>query len=166
MRKSLINKLPPAKNTSIQVARVQTIDNIFSLVKKGVRDSVPQADLIAWSLIDRDEIKTCYNVWEFLKKNVRYEKEGKELQTIKTLSRLLTQDKKGDCKHFSTATASLLTALKIPFVYRLVSFNYYAPTPTHIYIVAKINGEEIPIDCVLNKFNSEPAYKYKTDYKC
>ena len=163
---TLVNKLPQSKNTSLHIARVQSIENIFSLVKRGVRDSVPQAQKIAWGLADRDKIKTCFNVWEFLKNNVRYEKESKELQTIKTLSRLLTQDKKGDCKHFSTATASLLTALNIPFFYRLVSFNYYSPSPTHIYIVAKINGEEIPIDCVLNNFNYEHSYKHKTDYKC
>jgi hypothetical protein len=130
-----------------------------------VKDSKAQADLLAWYFVGKNQITTCYNIWKFLRANIQYEKESKELQTIKTLSRLLTQDKKGDCKHLSTATASLLTSLKIPFVYRLVGFNYFDQTPTHIFIVAKINGREIPIDCCLKTFNTEPSYKHKTDYK-
>jgi hypothetical protein len=148
------------------VARKQTVEDIFELVKRGVRDSQAQAQLIAWYFVGENKKQTCYNIWQFLKNNIRYERETKDLQTVKTLSRLLKQDKKGDCKHFSTAVGCLLTQLNIPFVFRLVSFNYYDSTPTHIYVVAKVNGEDVYIDCVLNEFNSESAYKSKTDKKC
>ena len=161
----ILDSLPKSKNSSLFVVEKQTTNDILKLVKRGVKDSKEQARSIAWYFQNKNKVQACKNIWSFLKSSIVYEKETKDLQTIKTLSRLLTQDKKGDCKHFSTATATLLSSLNIPYYYRLVSFNYYDKTPTHIYIVALVNNREIPIDCCMNTFNSEPSYKHKTDYK-
>lgn len=161
----ILDSLPKSKNSSLFVVEKQTTNDILKLVKRGVKDSKEQARSIAWYFQNKNKIQVCKNIWSFLKSSIIYEKETKDLQTIKTLSRLLTQDKKGDCKHFSTATATLLSSLNIPYYYRLVSFNYYDKTPTHIYIVALVNNREIPIDCCLHTFNSEPSYKHKQDYK-
>ena len=164
MKYSFVNKLPQATGSSLLVSRSQSIEDILSLVKKGVKDSYFQAKRISSFFERENKIDSCYAIWKFLKTNVEYQRESKELQTVKTLSRLLLMDRKGDCKHFSTAVATLLTSLNIPFFFRLVSFNHFDKSPTHIYIVANINGKKIPIDCCLKKFNTEPPYKYKTDY--
>lgn len=161
----ILDSLPNSLNSSLFVVEKQTTEDILRLVKRGVKDSKEQAKIISWYFNSTNKKQACKNIWTFLRDNVKYEKESKDLQTIKTLSRLLTQDKKGDCKHYSTATATLLNSLNIPFFYRLVSFNFYDKTPTHIYIVAQVKGENVYIDCVLNKFDQEPSYKHKQDYK-
>lgn len=162
-----LKNLPPARMASITVANRQTVNDIARLIQKGVNDSTDQAAAIATMFKGGTREETCYRIWKFLKKNIRYQKEPGEIQTVKTLSRLLLVDKVGDCKHFSTATAAICKALNIPVRLRLVSFNYWNKQPTHIYCVVKDErGRDIFVDCVIDSYNSEPAYKHKIDLPC
>lgn len=159
--------LPRPNGRSIVVVNRQTVEDISGLMKRGVKDSKEQAESIAWMFRGRSKRDTCGNIWNYLKKNVRYEKESPEVQSVKTLSRLLVTDKKGDCKHLATAAAALCKALNIRCHFRLVSFDYSNPTPTHVYTVAyDDHGSPIYIDAVIKRFDEEPAYKHKTDVKC
>lgn len=159
--------LPPARMSSLTVANRQTVSDITRLIQRGVKESTVQAQSIAPLFKGRNREDTCYRIWKYLKSNVRNKKEPGELQTVKTLSRLLLVDKHGDCKHYTTAVAAICKALRIPVHLRLVSFNYWNSQPTHIYAVAySENGSPIYVDCVLDGFNEEPGYKHKTDVQC
>ena len=153
------------KYKDILIVRNQNTSQIAGAVVKAIKDSETQANLIAPYLKGNSRLQTLNNVWKFSKNNIQYERESNNLQTAKTLSRIIA-DKKGDCKHFSTTIASLLRALNIPFKLRLISQNYFSPEPTHIYVVSYVNGKEISIDGVLKKFGTEASYKYKYDIKC
>ena len=153
------------KYKDILVVRNQNTSQIAGAVVKAIKDSEQQAKLIAPYLKGNNRLQTLNNVWKFSKNNIEYERESNNLQTAKTLSRIIA-DKKGDCKHFSTTIASLLRALNIPFKLRLISQNYFSPEPTHIYVVSYANGKEIAVDGVLKNFGTEAGYKYKYDIKC
>ena len=88
MNLEFVNKLPQATGSSLLVSRSQSIEDILSLVKKGVKDSYFQAKRISSFFERENKIDSCYAIWKFLKTNVEYQRESKELQTVKTLSRL------------------------------------------------------------------------------
>jgi hypothetical protein len=105
----------------------------------------------------KDTKETCYNIWKFLKINIRYEADG-EYQIVRLPSALLAT-KVGDCKSFSVFTSAVLTNLGIPNHYVMTSYGK-DPTPSHIYVVT---DSGIICDAVWNQFNAEktPTYRYK-----
>lgn len=106
---------------------------------------------------------TCQAIWEFTHYNLNYKAEP-NLQTVKTLSKILydgANHKGNDCKHFSCFEAGILEALNIPYFYRFAAYS--GKIPTHVYVVAKVDGNEIIMDAVLPYFDSEKDYTYKID---
>jgi hypothetical protein len=101
--------------------------------------------------------ETCQNIWNFLKKNIRYEADG-EYQIVRLPSALLAT-RVGDCKSFSVFTSAVLTNLGIPNHYMMTSYSK-DPTPSHIYVMT---DSGIICDAVWNQFNAEktPTYRYK-----
>lgn len=139
----------------------QSTDDLLNGVIRAIKDSEEQARHIAPLFRRKDDLTTCYLIFEFLKKNVRYQRESKDGQTVRTVARIL-HDKNGDCKHYTIFAASILRALGIPYKLRLISQDFYNSEPTHIYVVC---NNDIVLDPVLKQFNNEAAYKYKYDYK-
>ena len=131
---------------------------------KAIKESKEQAAIIAPYLKGKNKQQTLKNIFNFCKKNVKYVREPNELQTAKTLPRILA-DKQGDCKHYATLVASLCKALNIPVKLRLISQNFFNPEPTHIYAVSGIGSVEIVVDPVLKQFGNEAIYRYKYDVK-
>lgn len=102
--------------------------------------------------------QTAFNIWKFLRYNLRYKADSNSQQNIKLPSALLRTGY-GDCKSFSLFTGAILTALGIPFKYVYVSYDPGNKTPSHVYVQLD-NG--IIIDGVYSYFNREkaPAHKY------
>ena len=99
-------------------------------------------------------------IWKFTKKEINYKVDPKGEQFIKTPS-VIWAHREGDCKSYSLLIASLLQNLKIPYVYRFVSYspiNNY----THVYIKAG-NNLEYTLDCCMSEFNKEKKFTYKKD---
>lgn len=100
---------------------------------------------------------------QFCHYNLNYKAEP-ETQTVKTLASILSDaaGKKGnDCKHFSGFEASVLDALGINCFYRFAAYS--GKIPTHVYVVALIDGKEIIMDACLPYFDTESKYTYKVD---
>lgn len=146
------------------VTKNQTAKDIAGAIVKSIKDSGTTANLIAPLLKGKNKYETCKNIFTFTKNNIKYVKEGKDLQTAKTVARVLA-DKYGDCKHMATVCYSLCKSLNIPCRLRLISQNFYNADPTHIYCIAIVNGQTVIIDPVLNSFDSEARYYYKYDIK-
>jgi len=152
--------LPKFRNEKIITNQnTQDIVKLILLTEKKNRNT---AKKISKLFKGDNNFETCKKIFDYLKRNFKYEKESEEQQTTKSLERFIF-DKKGDCKHFAIFVISILNALNIPCFFRLISQNYYSKLPKHIYAVALINGNEIIIDAVTDNFNCEPAYKYKFD---
>lgn len=111
----------------------------------------------AWA---KANLKEAAKVWRFVKDNIKYKLDPTGTQLIKTPS-VTIRDGYGDCKAYSILIASLLKNLNIPFVFRLVTYDPSNTDVTHIYVVAKIGREEIPLDACLNRFGVEKKPYYQ-----
>lgn len=147
------------------VTPIQTTKDITKAIIKGIKESLPQAKASADKFKGSTKVQTLNNLWQHLKYRYNYKAEPTEYQTVKTLSRIYRDRTKGnDCKHFTTFITVYCLTHKIPVMLRLVSFKTYDRTPTHIYPVAIVNGNEIPVDAVINQFGvNPPGIKYKKD---
>ena len=108
-------------------------------------------------------METCNNIWQFLKRNIRYKKDPPGVQWVKSPARTW-EDKFCDCKSYAVFIGSLLTCLKIKCVFRFVSFDSSSRLPTHVYIAVPNGRKEIIIDDVIDSFNTEVPYTYKQDH--
>ncbi|MBK6860996.1 MAG: transglutaminase domain-containing protein [Saprospiraceae bacterium] len=102
-----------------------------------------------------------YEIWHFVHKNIRYVADRPGLEKVKD-PRQTWKDGYGDCKSFSLFLASILRCLKIKYKYRFVSYGRNAE-PTHVYVVATINNQEVILDSVHDKFDEEVDYSKKWD---
>jgi len=114
---------------------------------------------------DPNNDKVAANIFNFIKKNIRYVIETEKRQTTKSPA-ILFHTKKGDCKNYSNFAAGIFKALNIPYFYRFAGYDYLNNTPTHVYIVYyDNNGNEKVFDAVLKNLGDEAPYKYKLDKK-
>lgn len=107
-----------------------------------------------------DDLTTSRKIWDFLKKEIKYEKDPVGRQDIRLPGRFVAEGK-GDCKSYSLFTAAILQNLGIPYSFRYASYTPSDPTPQHVYIVT---DSGIIIDAVWSHFNSEKKYSHKKDY--
>lgn len=107
----------------------------------------------------------CAFIFEWVDDNIDYKVDPNGEQWIKTPARLIS-DGVGDCKSFSILICSFLTHYGIDNMFRFVA--YKGSDYTHVYPVAVIDGEEIPLDVVAYKqrgieIGNELKYKKKYD---
>lgn len=140
----------------------QTAKDISNAIIKSIKESKEQADIIAPMIKGSTKINSLKNMFTFCKNNIKYKKESKDIQTARTLGRILKM-KEGDCKHYTTTIASLCKSLNIPIKLRLISQDLFSNEPTHIYCVSKLNGVDYIIDPVLTEFNKQANYTKKYD---
>ena len=108
-------------------------------------------------------LDTANNIWRYLR-SLKYVKDPTGYQFIKLPKKLTSSS--GDCKSFSLLTAAILQELQMPVKFRYASYDKNDPTPSHVYTVTENEqGQEIIIDGVYTKFNTEVPYKHKKDYK-
>ena len=120
------------------------------------------AKLIANKFKGSTPKQTCRNIFDFIKSNIAYKIEPANLQTTKSLQRLIS-DGYGDCKHYSGLFAAILSACNIKYHYRFASYKA-DKTPTHVYVVAYDNqNNPIVCDAVLSSFGDEKPFTYKID---
>jgi hypothetical protein len=120
-------------------------------------NAIHQTKAIAQKFKGASTRDTCYNIWKYLKNNIRYKEDGLENQNIKLPSRFL-KDKSGDCKSYSLFTAAVLANLGINSSWTYASYNS-DPTPQHVYITTA-NGTIV--DGVWTGFDKEKRPTYKT----
>jgi len=158
----------PKYNTEV-IRGTQNARNIANQVKRAIIDSKPQAEAIAFNFKGKNPLMSCFNVYNYCRTQIKYQKESANLQTAKTLTRILTDKKNGysygDCKHYTIFCSSILRALGIKTYLRLISQNFYNAEPTHIYCVAVINNKEVIVDGCMKTFDNEAQYKYKYNLK-
>lgn len=127
-------------------------------------DTVPPS--LLRMVADCDNENTAYNIFVWVTDNIRYKKDPDGEQWIKTPARII-YDGCGDCKSMTILICSVLSLLGVKNKFRFVSYdgttNY-----SHVYTVAIIDGEEVPVDVVAWKqkgveFGNEVKYTNKKD---
>ncbi|TAN12346.1 MAG: hypothetical protein EPN37_15595 [Chitinophagaceae bacterium] len=154
--------IPAAHNKFIQIKKRYSTGDIVDEVLQCFRESSWQLKEFAPYLRGENVKETCGNVWNFLKKNVKYKVDPEEVQWVKEPAKTW-EDKQCDCKSYSIFIASCLKNLGIKGCFRFVSFND-EPEPTHVYIIVRNQGQDIIIDDVMPQFNKEAQYISKKDY--
>jgi len=110
--------------------------------------------------------ETCENVFDFIKDNIRYQKDPSGHEQVKSPGRLWEM-KEGDCKSMAIFIASILKNLGVPYVYRFAHYPNgieWDQDVNHVFVVADPWGKGIIIDPVTNYFNYEEPYSYAEDW--
>lgn len=155
-------RVPYPDFKSKTITKLQSVDDIEKCVKECSRASLPYCAGYAYGFKGKDTVETCYKVWSFLRRYFTYEEEEEELQSARTVNRIL-YDPTGDCKHYSTFAYCTLKALGVDTNFRLCQYKN-RDAPTHIYVVARDpKGREIIIDGTLSQFNEETDSEYIFD---
>lgn len=111
---------------------------------------------------ERDIEKTLYNVWKWVRQNVKYVLDPLGEQNIKSPSAAYKFT--GDCKSRSLFITSVLKNLGIPYAYRFASYTGAYPY-THVYVIAKPrNGHSYIMDPDMVHFNIQKPTRYFIDY--
>jgi len=115
--------------------------------------------------------QSAFKVWYFIRHRINYVKDPAGMQIIQLPQALIKRgykangnNKGGDCKSMSLAVASIMYNLGAQNI-RLRYAGYFGNEPTHVYAVIKLNGRDVAIDPVIDKFDYEKPYKFKKDYK-
>ena len=108
---------------------------------------------------------TLRELWNFTKKNLRYVRDKGNHEVINSAACTWhRRDIGSDCKSFTIFIASLLYHLGIPYKLRLIWQDSANPGLAHIYPVALVDGREIPVDAVYDRFGKEVEYYKKQDF--
>ena len=157
----VLSYLPQSNGMDKLLMTHQNTDDLAKAIAKSHHQNLKYAKEIAFLFKGSDDVDSCKNIFNFIKKYVPYSIEPAEKQCIKTLPRMLDDARKkigSDCKMYSVLIGTILKSLNIPFKYRLA--GYTTDYPQHIYCVNNM----CTIDAVLPFFNNEKKpYKYKQD---
>jgi len=171
---ALLNYLPQYQGKEKILKDQQNTDDIIKEILKGHNQYSSQYKNISSFFIGSTPKKTLNNIWDFLKKEVKYKVEPESKQTIKSPSAIIATGRTtgSDCKNYSLFTAGILNNInktgiqKIPFCFRFTGYKFFDSNPQHVFIVAYPGTDsEIWCDAVLNKFDYKKPYTIKIDKK-
>ena len=147
-----------------KITENQKADQIIEYLCIAAKDSVKDYAALRRKFNSKDKLKCLEKIYDYTQDNFIYYKEPPEKQNVRTAARV-NSDKYIDCKGYSTFILSCLNACNIPARYRLASYNFFDKTPTHVYVIATVNGKDYVLDGVIKEFNKEAVYKSSFDVK-
>jgi len=170
-RIDLLHNLSPYQGNKCLIVRYQDTKDIIKALQDAHKNNASEYDKIAprfWNGNKKALLKRLFN---FCKKNIRYEIETDQNQTIKTPGAILAQGK-GDCKHYASFINGVVSACNrkyncnIDNYFRFSGYKIGATEPQHVFAVVKnADGEEIWIDPVLENFNEHKETTFEQDKK-
>jgi hypothetical protein len=170
LKSTLIGRLNPYGNNKKVIVHDQGTDDIIKSILAAHKIYASEYDKIADYFWTGDIKSTCQNIWNFLKKNIKYHIESESQQKIMSPTAILTLAK-NDCKNYALFINGVLNSLQRKgkfnnkIVYRFASYKLLDEIPHHVFTVAiDDNGNEIWIDPVLSTFNNKKTYYHKIDY--
>ncbi len=135
--------------------------DIITALESNYKTAFNQCREFAKTLQGATNEDTARNIFNFIKKNVKYVRDANETQNIKLPSRFIA-DGTGDCKSYSLFTAGCLGALNMPVKFVYASYMASDATPTHVYVETKNDdGSPVIIDAVYGIFNAEKKAEHK-----
>jgi hypothetical protein len=165
----LLKVLTPFDNQKKVLVYNQGVGDIINALIDAHYKNRNQYDLIYSYFVGDNPEETANNVFNYLKKNVKYVIESDDNQLIKSPAAIIATGKSGsDCKNYALFSAGILDAyrrnegLDFDLYFRFASYEYNDKTPQHVFCVISDGNEEIWIDPVLDFFNQKKMpYFYK-----
>lgn len=156
-----IEKSPGIEITLFEDA---TVEDIIHGILMASRHGARFTERFAPMLKGRDDMATLRNVWEFVRRNIAYQRDADGHEIIKSPGRTW-QDRFGDCKSMSVKVASLLENLGFDYFFRVAFYDPAEPNQGHIYpVVALPGGGKVVVDAVHPRFDMEYQWWKKRDY--
>lgn len=126
--------------------------------------SKPFTTRFAAFLKGKNDRETLRNIWDFVKKEIRYVRDQPGDEVVKSPGQLW-KSREGDCKSFTVMIGSILNNLGYQYKYRVAIYSPLTPQQGHIYPVAILpNGQEVVVDAVHTRFDDEAPYYKAWDY--
>lgn len=168
-RQTILKNLGASSSVPVLVAENQDVRDIINLIKHKHIKCAEDYDRISGFFWQGSVYDTCKFLFDFCKKNIAYQVESEEIQTVSQPAVILSKGE-GDCKHYALFIAGVLDSLKrkgkkIDWFYRFASYNPFDNTPGHVFVVCADAGEEIWIDPVLSEFNYHKSFFAAIDKK-
>lgn len=148
-----------------------TTKRIISILKNP--EQIVYSRLLAESIsrnipYTKNKIIELFNIFNYLKKRVRFLRDIFGVETIKTPKYLYNEFRKfgkivGDCDDLTMLLASILRSIGYPV--RLVISAVRYPFYNHIYLEVFINAKWYPLDLTINKPFKEKPYIFRKVYE-
>ena len=168
-RETILGRLTPYGRKRILIKQDQGVPDIISAMLSAHKIYAKEYDKISQDFYGGDGIQTAKNLFNFLKKNVRYKVESENNQQIMSPSAIISLGK-NDCKNYALFIMGVLDSLKRKglikndIYYRFASYKLLDEIPHHVFAVIKDkDGTEYFIDPVLSTFNERKTYFHKID---
>ncbi|MFQ3578557.1 MAG: hypothetical protein SNJ71_00270 [Bacteroidales bacterium] len=155
--------------TKIIVSQNYNVNNVVIKCKEIVSKYHKQVEALAKYIKKhaKTDYQFCKDIFGFCYTYMQYENDKPGTEELRTPARswydAQVTGKGIDCDDFSIFVASLLVCAGIDYKFRIVKYNN-KPNFQHIYCVALINGREVPIDPVIDRFDYEKTYTEKKDF--
>lgn len=168
----ILAKLSPFNNyKKIVVDDQTTSDIIYGLLQNHDRYK-NEYDKISEFFLGSNVKETARNIYDFLKKNVKYYIEPTKNQTLRSPSAIVAMPMGADCKSYASFILGVYDSLNrkgiynVPLAYRFASYKEYSKNPQHVFAVLYPNTDhEIWVDPVLDKFDLKKQPTYYKDKK-
>lgn len=162
-RTTAIALLPAYHATRVVDFPVGTNEQLQQLILRCYPMAVQQCRQLAPRFAGATAADAPRNVWQFLKKEIKY-KADTGLDQKAQLPAALVSTGTGDCKSYTLFAAGILTCLGYAVTIRFTSYDG-TRTPGHVYLLASKGGSTWVVDAVhRGPFNSEKPYSYKKDH--
>lgn len=165
----ILGKLAPYGQKKILLKRDQGVPDIITAMLSAHKIYQNEYDKISQDFYTGDAIQTAKNVFNFLKKNVRYKIESENNQRIMSPSAIVSLAK-NDCKNYALFIMGVLDSLKRKGIikndifFRFASYKLLDEIPHHVFaVIVDKDGTEYYIDPVLSSFNERKTYFHKID---
>lgn len=165
----ILGKLAPYGQKKILLKRDQGVPDIITAMLSAHKIYQNEYDKISQDFYTGNAIQTAKNVFNFLKKNVKYKIESENNQRIMSPSAIVSLAK-NDCKNYALFIMGVLDSLKRKglikndIFYRFASYKLLDEIPHHVFaVIVDKDGTEYYIDPVLSSFNERKTYFHKID---
>ena len=165
----ILGKLSPFGQKKILLKSDQGVPDIISAMLSAHKLYASEYDKISKDFYVGNGIQTAKNIFDFLKKNVKYKIESENNQRIMSPSAIVSLSK-NDCKNYALFIMGVLDSLKRKglikndIFYRFASYKLLDEIPHHVFAVIKDSkGNEYFIDPVLSSYNERKTYYHKID---
>jgi len=165
----LLGRLKQFGGNSKMLVRDQQVPDIISAMLSAHKIYASEYDKISQDFYSGDGVQTAKNLFNFLKKNVKYSIESDKNQRIMSPAAILSLSK-NDCKNYALWIMGNLDSLKRKglidnkIYYRFASYRLLDEIPHHVFaVIQDKNGNEFFIDPVLSTFNERKTYYHKID---
>lgn len=157
---SLFGKAPGNDHT---IKRSADLKDTMQFIAKVVRETLDHTVKLSHRLKGSSVPETCSNIWHFVYNHIRYKKDEKGYEQVRSPRRAWHDRRTGvDCDCYSVFISSVLSNLKIPHILRIT--KYKQDHFQHIYPIVPYGSRYITLDCVTDAYDFEVPFSAKKDY--